>query len=156
MKRVGREELETVAGKLRAEGKRIVFTNGCFDVLHPGHIYSLCEARALGDILFVGLNSDDSVRNLKGEGRPIFPEDQRAEVLEAMEVVDFVTIFSEDTPLRVIEAVRPDVLVKGGDYTEETVVGRDFVESNGGRLVIVTPLPGFSSSRIISEIDAIR
>jgi rfaE bifunctional protein nucleotidyltransferase chain/domain len=154
MKRVAIEQLAEAAARMREGGRRIVFTNGCFDVLHPGHIYCLCEARAMGDALIVAINSDDSVRRLKGPERPVFSENERAEMLEAMECVDCVVVFSEDTPLRAVEAAMPDVLVKGGDYTEDAVVGRDFVEAHGGRLAIVPPLDGFSSTAMLRAIDA--
>lgn len=129
--------------------KSIVFTNGCFDLLHPGHIHLLSEAADMGDILLVGLNSDASVKRLKGPGRPRIPEDQRALHLASLFFVDGVVFFEEDTPLRLIEQVRPDVLVKGSDYSPNSVVGADFVRSYGGRVEIVDLLPGYSTSFLL-------
>lgn len=136
----------------REQGKKIVFTNGCFDLIHPGHIYSLYRARREGDILVVGLNSDTSVRALKGEARPIFSEKERAETLAAFSFVDYIAIFSELTPLTMIITLRPQVLVKGGDYAPEDVVGKKEVEADGGRLVIIPELPGFSTTKMIETI----
>jgi D-beta-D-heptose 7-phosphate kinase/D-beta-D-heptose 1-phosphate adenosyltransferase len=130
----------------------IVFTNGCFDILHRGHVEYLAAARQLGDVLVVGLNSDASVRRLKGPDRPINPEGDRAAVLDALRAVDFVTIFEEDTPAALIEAVQPDVLVKGADYTEDRIVGADIVRQRGGRVVIVPLLGGRSTSGLIARI----
>jgi rfaE bifunctional protein nucleotidyltransferase chain/domain len=126
----------------------LCFTNGCFDLIHPGHVKYLEDARALGDFLVVGLNSDASVARLKGLGRPLQDEAARAAILLGLRSVDAVVRFDEDTPLELIRALRPDVLVKGGDYTPETVVGRDLVEGQGGRLVLIPFLPGHSTSRI--------
>ena len=140
---------------MRAEGKKIVFTNGCFDVLHPGHLHCLKLARDAGDVLVVGVNDDESVRGLKGPDRPIVEEAHRAEALAALFFVDYVTLFPEATPLELVKAVLPDVLVKGGDYSESEVVGRDVVEGRGGRLMIVEPLPGFSTTELIRKILAI-
>lgn len=136
---------------LRAEPCRIVFTNGVFDILHAGHVTYLEEARALGDILVVGLNSDDSVRRLKGPTRPINTQEDRARVLGALRCVDHVIIFDDDTPLAVITALIPDVLVKGGDYTRDTVVGADIVEQHGGAVVIIPLLEGRSTTSIIAR-----
>lgn len=136
---------------LRAEPRRIVFTNGVFDILHAGHVTYLEEARALGDILVVGLNSDDSVRRLKGPTRPINTQEDRARVLGALRCVDHVIIFDDDTPLAVITALIPDVLVKGGDYTRDTVVGADIVEQHGGAVVIIPLLEGRSTTSIIAR-----
>ena len=130
-------------------GQTVVFTNGCFDLLHPGHVRLLRQAAALGDFLVVGLNSDASVRRLKGANRPINPEDARAEVLAALESVDAVTVFDEDTPLELIEAIGPDVLVKGGDYRPDEVVGRAEVEAAGGRLVLIPLVEGHSTTRLV-------
>jgi D-beta-D-heptose 7-phosphate kinase/D-beta-D-heptose 1-phosphate adenosyltransferase len=140
----------------RAVRGRVVFTNGVFDLLHPGHIDVLAKARALGDALIVGLNSDASVRRLKGPDRPVRNEAERAYVLAALHDVDAVVTFSEDTPLALIRHLRPDVLVKGGDYVPETVVGRDDVESWGGRVVIVPLHPGQSTTSIIEKLRAPR
>jgi rfaE bifunctional protein nucleotidyltransferase chain/domain len=138
--------------ELRRQGRRIVFTNGCFDLLHPGHILYLQEARGLGDVLIVGLNSDTGVRALKGPGRPILPERARALMLLALRSVDLVCLFDEPTPLELIRVVRPDILVKGGDYRPEEVVGREVVERHGGDLKIVPFHSGYSSSTLIRRI----
>jgi D-beta-D-heptose 7-phosphate kinase/D-beta-D-heptose 1-phosphate adenosyltransferase len=135
----------------RKDGSRIGFTNGCFDLLHPGHVKLLREARAACDRLVVGLNSDASVVRLKGEGRPLQPQDARADVLAALEAVDLVVIFDEDTPLKLIERVVPNVLVKGSDYTRETVVGHEFVEAHGGRVVLVELARGHSTTDIVQR-----
>ena len=140
----------------RAHGMRVVFTNGCFDLLHVGHLHLLQRARALGDLLVVAINDDASVKRLKGTGRPLIPEAQRAEMLAALRFVDYVTLFSEPTPLRLIQALRPDVLVKGGDYTIDQVVGRDVVERHGGRVVVIPLLPGLSTSRLVDTINQRR
>ena len=132
--------------------RRVVFTNGCFDLLHPGHIRLLEQARALGDALVVGLNSDASVRRLKGDGRPLVAEGERAEVLAALAAVDAVTIFAESTPRELIAALLPDVLVKGGDWGPDQIVGREEVEAAGGRVVVVPYLEGFSTSALIAKI----
>lgn len=136
---------------LRASPRRVVFTNGVFDILHAGHVSYLEEARALGDVLVVGLNSDDSVRRLKGPSRPINTQDDRARVLSALRCVDHVIIFDDDTPLGVITALIPDVLVKGGDYTRDTVVGADVVEQHAGNVVIIPLLEGRSTTSIIAR-----
>jgi D-beta-D-heptose 7-phosphate kinase/D-beta-D-heptose 1-phosphate adenosyltransferase len=149
---ITREELPHYLAALRAEGKRIVFTNGCFDILHRGHVEYLSAARQLGDVLIVGLNSDASVRRLKGPERPINSQEDRAAVLDALRAVDAVTIFEEDTPAELIATVQPDVLVKGGDYTEATVVGADLVRSRGGRVVIVPLVEGRSTSAVIARL----
>ena len=135
----------------RKQGLRIGFTNGCFDILHPGHVKVLTAARAACDRLIVGLNSDASVRRLKGEGRPVQNERARAEVLAALEAVDLVAIFEEDTPISLITAIKPSVLVKGGDYTREQVVGRDIVEAHGGEVLLVDVLPGFSTTSLVDR-----
>jgi rfaE bifunctional protein nucleotidyltransferase chain/domain len=137
---------------LRRAGKRIVFTNGCFDLLHPGHIYTLTQAKALGDVLVVAINSDASVKRLKGEERPILNQEERAVMLSALAVVDYVTIFAEDTPLEVIRLLVPDVLVKGGDWGADAVVGRDIVEAHGGKVVLIPYQAGFSTTDIIERI----
>jgi len=137
----------------RVLGQTFVFTNGCFDILHPGHVELLRRAGELGQYLLVGINSDRSVRSLdKGAGRPAQDERARATVLGALSAVDGVLIFDEETPLRLIEALRPDVLVKGGDYKPEQVVGREFVEREGGRVVIVPLVPGHSSTKIAASL----
>ena len=139
-------------GPAKRNGRRIVFTNGCFDLLHPGHIRSLEQARELGDALIVGLNSDASVRQLKGEGRPLLPERERAEILAALESVDAVIIFDAPTPREIIARLLPDVLVKGGDWSGNQIVGREEVEAAGGRVVSVPVLPGFSTTDILRKI----
>lgn len=136
----------------RARGKKVVFTNGCFDLLHVGHVKYLQKARELGDILVVGLNTDSSVRRLKGESRPLIEERERAHILAALGCVDYVVLFDEDTPIRLIEALRPAVLVKGGDYSADQVVGRELVESMGGRVALIDFVDGRSTSRIIEKI----
>jgi D-beta-D-heptose 7-phosphate kinase/D-beta-D-heptose 1-phosphate adenosyltransferase len=143
---------EAVAEDRRA-GRRIVFTNGCFDLLHPGHVRSLCEARGLGDRLVVGVNSDRSVARLgKGPDRPILPEADRAEMLAALEAVDYVSIFDEDTPLELIHAVEPDVLVKGGDWNEQDIVGSRFVVERGGRVERLRYHSGLSTTELLRRI----
>ncbi len=139
---------------LRAGGCRTVFTNGCFDLLHPGHVLYLEEARGLGDLLVVGLNSDASVRRLKGESRPILGQDERATVLAGLRSVDCVTIFDEDTPWELVAAVVPDVLVKGGDWPVEAIVGRDVVEAAGGEVRAIPFVPGRSTTGIVERILA--
>jgi rfaE bifunctional protein nucleotidyltransferase chain/domain len=156
LKIVDRDKIREICENLRRDGKRIVFTNGCFDILHPGHIHSLKQARDAGDVLVVGMNDDYSVRGLKGAGRPILPQEQRAEILAALAVVDYVVLFHEPTPYELINTVLPDVLVKGGDYREEEVVGRDVVMARGGRLLIVEPLRGFSTTDLIDKIKSYR
>ena len=139
-------------GRQKRDGRRLVFTNGCFDLLHPGHIHSLEHARSLGDALIVGVNSDSSVRRLKGEGRPLTPELERAEILAALECVDAVVIFDDPTPQRVIAALLPDVLVKGGDWPADQIVGREEVEAAGGRVVSAPVVPGYSTTEILKKI----
>ncbi len=138
-----------VIDELKRQGKRVVFTNGCFDLLHPGHTGYLAEARKLGDVLVVAVNSDRSVQALKGPGRPIFPDNERAEVLAALEAVDYVTIFDDLTPRAVIARMLPHVLVKGGDWGLDEIVGRAGVEAAGGRVVSIPVVPGFSTSSLI-------
>ena len=141
-----------VENAVKLHRQKIVFTNGCFDVLHFGHVHYLMEAKALGDILVVGLNSDDSVRRLKGPSRPINGEKERAFVLAALSCIDYVVVFEEDTPKKLIETVRPDVLVKGGDYALDQIVGADFVTRNGGTVTTLPFVEGFSSTRIIEQL----
>jgi len=146
------EEAKRRRMSAKALGRRFVFTNGCFDLIHPGHTELLRRARALGHYLLVGLNSDRSVRALKGEGRPVQGELARAAVMAALASVDYVVLFDEDTPLRTIQELLPDVLVKGGDYTPATVVGRTEVEKAGGQVHVIPLIPGFSSSQIEQRI----
>ena len=138
----------------RAAGERIVFTNGVFDLLHRGHVEYLEEARLLGDRLVIGVNADASVQRLKGPQRPIVPEHERAEMLAALECVDGVAIFGEDTPDRIIHEVAPDVLAKGGDWALDQIVGREFVEGRGGRVARIRVREGWSTSRIIERVAA--
>jgi D-beta-D-heptose 7-phosphate kinase / D-beta-D-heptose 1-phosphate adenosyltransferase len=144
-------DLQTRLLEWRRQGLRVGFTNGCFDILHPGHVKVLTAARAACDRLIVGLNSNASVRRLKGEGRPLQDERARAEVLAALEAVDLVAIFEDDTPLGLIAAIRPSVLVKGGDYTREQVVGREIIEACGGEVLLVDILPGFSTTSLVDR-----
>ena len=146
------ESMRRERDTLRREGKRLVFTNGCFDLLHRGHVQYLAEARALGDALVVALNSDRSVRLIKGEGRPILTELERAEVLAALAAVDYVFVFDDETPRDVISRLLPDVLVKGGDWAIDQIVGREEVESAGGIVQSLPYLEGSSSSDIIDRI----
>jgi rfaE bifunctional protein nucleotidyltransferase chain/domain len=136
----------------KRNGRRVVFTNGCFDLLHPGHIQSLEQARQLGDALIVGLNSDASVRQLKGEGRPVLPERERAEILAALECVDAVIIFADLSPRDLVAKLLPDVLVKGGDWPGNQIVGREEVEAAGGHVVSIPVLAGYSTTEILRKI----
>ena len=148
---------EEVAGYCRtaqARGAKVVFTNGCFDLLHPGHVYSLEQARRLGDLLVVGLNSDASVRRLKGPGRPFVPEAGRSKMLCALNCVDYVCVFEEDTPEKLINSISPNILVKGADYSNKAVVGADGVKKSGGSVVFVDQLPGYSTTALIEKIAA--
>ena len=147
-----REDLQRMIEDLKTKGKRIVFTNGCFDLLHVGHIRYLEEAKSLGDILVVGVNSDRSVRSLKGSNRPILPEEERAEILSGLECVSYITIFDEPTPLELISTLQPHVLVKGGDWTKESTVGKEVVERSGGEVVILPFVEGSSTSDLIETI----
>lgn len=146
----------TAAERLRASGKIIVFTNGVFDLLHPGHVRYLQRARALGDALIVGVNSDRSARGNKGDDRPITPEAERAEILAALTCVDVVVIFDEDTPYEIISELQPDVLVKGADWTADAIIGRDIVERRGGRVVRVAVEEGYSTTSILKRIRSVR
>jgi len=139
-------------GSARRARKRVVFTNGCFDLLHAGHVEYLEQARRQGDLLIVGLNSDASVRRLKGADRPLQPARDRARVLAGLEAVDLVVVFGEDTPAKIVRALRPDILVKGADWKPGTIVGADTVEQDGGRVVRVRLMPGISTSAIVSRI----
>lgn len=136
----------------KRNGRRLVFTNGCFDLLHPGHIRGFELARGLGDLLVVGLNSDKSVRQLKGPGRPVLPEGERAEILAALESVDAVVIFDAPDPREVIRGLVPDVLVKGGDWPSDQIVGRQEVEAAGGRVVLTPVVAGYSTTEILRKI----
>jgi D-glycero-beta-D-manno-heptose 1-phosphate adenylyltransferase len=150
---VTRGEAVALVTRARAEGKKIVFTNGVFDILHPGHVRYLKQARALGDLLIVGLNSDRSARAQdKAPDRPIHPESERSEVLSALASVDAVVVFDEDTPLDIITAIQPDILVKGADWGENAIVGRDVVEARGGTVVRIALAEGYSTTRLIEKI----
>ena len=149
---VSQDELILYVERARRNGRRIVFTNGCFDLLHPGHIRCLEQARALGDLLIVAINSDASVQRMKGTGRPVVPQVERAEVLAALAAVDYVTAFDEDTPQQIIARVLPDVLVKGGDWGPDQIVGRAEVEAAGGRVISIPLESGWSTTAILEHI----
>lgn len=140
---------------LRKCGKKIVFTNGCFDLIHPGHIKVFRESKKRGDVLVLGLNSDSSIRKIKGEGRPILNEKSRVDILKSIVYIDFIILFDEKTPLRIIKAIKPDVLVKGGDWRIDKIVGGDFVRSYGGEVFQVKLQRGFSTTGIIKKILSI-
>jgi len=144
--------LKKIAGTLKRQGKKIVFTNGCFDILHVGHVRYLTKARKMGDLLIVGLNTDRSVRMIKGDKRPIVSEKERAEVLAALEIVDYVVLFDEPEPLRLIAALKPDILVKGADWSKGEIVGREMVEKAGGKVARIPLVPGSSSTNVIEKI----
>ena len=152
MARFTREGVTAHVAELRRRGLRVVFTNGVFDLLHPGHVRYLQAARAEGDVLIIGVNSDRSVHAIKGPTRPLIPEDERAEVLDALACVDAVVVFDEDTPADIIRAVQPDVLVKGADWAADRIVGRETVEARGGRVVRIPVEQGWSTSGIIERI----
>ena len=145
-------QLKLLLARLQRRGKRIVFTNGCFDLVHIGHLRYLQSARRRGDRLVVGINSDRSVRRIKGPLRPLLPEHERAEVLAAFDCVDFVTIFDEPDPLRIITLLKPDVLIKGGDWDRNRIIGRDVVEARGGQVRRVPLVKGASTTRLIEKI----
>jgi rfaE bifunctional protein nucleotidyltransferase chain/domain len=148
------EEIPRIRAYWSLLEQRVVFTNGCFDILHLGHVEYLEAASQLGDVLVVGLNSDASVRQLKGPARPVLPQEARARILAALEFVEAVIIFDEETPEKLIEALRPDVLVKGGDYTEDQIAGASFVRSYGGEVIILPYIPGYSTTSLIQKICA--
>ena len=150
---VSRSELMVVREDLRKLGLRVVFTNGCFDLIHRGHVEMLAEARSFGDALIVGLNSDDGVRALKGPNRPLFSQEDRAALLSAFECISYVCIFDEKSVESLVCALIPDVLVKGGDYSEENVIGREVVMSNGGRVEIMSLWPDTSTTQLIEKIE---
>jgi D-beta-D-heptose 7-phosphate kinase/D-beta-D-heptose 1-phosphate adenosyltransferase len=149
---LSRENITKVVSDFKKQNKTIVFTNGCFDIIHSGHIYYLSEAKKLGDYLIVGLNTDSSVKRLKGNSRPINSELDRAIVLDCLKPVDFVVLFDEDTPLSLIQEISPDILVKGGDYNPDEIVGSDFMKQKNGRVVIIPFLVGKSTTSIIKKI----
>jgi D-beta-D-heptose 7-phosphate kinase/D-beta-D-heptose 1-phosphate adenosyltransferase len=146
------DELKRIADQARRDGKTVVLTNGCFDLLHRGHVHILREAKALGDLLIVAINSDRSVRAIKGPSRPVLSESDRTELLAAMEMVDYVALFDEPDPYDLIAAVRPNVLVKGGDWGSDQIVGADIVKRNGGKVAVIPYLKGFSTTEIIERI----
>jgi D-beta-D-heptose 7-phosphate kinase/D-beta-D-heptose 1-phosphate adenosyltransferase len=150
-----RKRLKEKVEALRKNGKKIAFTNGCFDILHVGHVRYLTEARKTADILILALNSDSSVRAIKGEKRPLVPEEERAEVLAAIECIDFITIFQESTPLELINLLKPDFLIKGGDWPEDKVVGRDEIKKWGGRVIIIPEIKGKSTTNIVEKIKTV-
>ncbi len=149
---LSREALKIEVERRRGEGQKIAFTNGCFDILHVGHVRYLAEARAMGDCLILALNSDASVRAIKGEKRPLIPEGERAEVAASLEAVDYVVLFDETTPMSLIEYLRPDCLIKGGDWREEDVVGGDAVRSWGGEVALIPVVEGASTTNIVEKI----
>lgn len=146
------EELKSIALQAKARGQKIVFTNGCFDILHQGHLHVLREAKALGDLLIVAVNSDGSVKRLKGPSRPVINEAGRSELIAALEMVDYVTLFEETDPRRLIEEIQPDILAKGGDWRQDQVVGADIVERSGGKVAVIPYLKGFSTTEIIERV----
>ena len=146
------EEIKAIVDDARTNGKKVAFTNGCFDLLHRGHVHVLRAARACADLLIVGINSDQSVKQIKGPARPVLPESDRCELVGAMEMVDFVVLFNEPDPYSLISAIRPDVLVKGGDWSTDKIIGGDLVEEAGGEVVVVPYLKGFSTTEIIERI----
>ncbi len=146
------QELADIIRGIKARKKVVVFTNGCFDILHPGHIAYLAEAKSLGDTLVVGINSDGSVRRLKGAGRPVIKEGDRAAMLASLETVDFVTVFEEDDPAALIKTLDPNVLVKGGDWKKNEIIGGDFVRKRGGKVAAIPFLEGYSTTGLIEKI----
>ena len=146
------DQLAAIVADAQRNGKSVVFTNGCFDLLHRGHVHTLREAKAAGDILIVALNSDRSVQQIKGPSRPILPETDRLELIAAMEMVDYVILFDEPDPYRLIAALKPNVLAKGGDWNEGTIIGADVVVGAGGRVLSIPYLKGFSTTEIIQKI----
>lgn len=150
-----KEEISNIAEKFREEGKTIVFTNGCFEILHPGHITLLEKAKSFGDILIVGINSDESVKKIKGEKKLIFDEKSRLKIISALECVDYTVPFNEETPENIISIIKPHIHVKGGDYKEEDLPEAKIVKSYGGKIIIVPLIEGFSTTQIINKILAL-
>lgn len=150
-----RKLLQEKLDKLRKEGKKIAFTNGCFDILHVGHVRYLREAKKTADVLVLALNSDSSVQSIKGEKRPLVPEGERAEILAALEFIDFVTIFPELTPLELINYLKPDIIIKGGDWPEDKVVGRNDVKKWGGCVILIPEVEGKSTTNIVEKIKKV-
>jgi D-beta-D-heptose 7-phosphate kinase/D-beta-D-heptose 1-phosphate adenosyltransferase len=150
------EDLVPKLNRLKRDGRRIVFTNGCFDLLHVGHVRYLETAKSYGDVLVVAVNSDSSVRKIKGNNRPLMPEDERAELLAALLVVDYVLIFDEPDPHYILSQIVPHILVKGGDWPPDKIIGRDIVEGAGGKVILVPEIPGRSTSAIIQSIQNLQ
>ena len=148
-------QLKKIVKDLKSKGKKIVFTNGCFDILHYGHVKYLEKARRYGDILLVAINTDKSVKAIKGRGRPIVPGSDRAKMVAALEPVNYITTFNELTPLKIIQVLKPDALVKGGDWRREDIIGKNFVESYGGEVVRIPYIKGYSTSSIIKKIKGL-
>ena len=147
--------LEIIKNEIKAlqqQGKKLVFTNGCFDILHAGHVDIFQQARNLGDALVVAVNSDISIKKIKGEKRPVVPQEQRMQVLAALEAIDYVVIFDEENPFKIIKEIQPDILVKGGDWPVETIVGREIVEKKGGKVLSIPLMEGISTTNIIEEV----
>jgi len=149
---LSREELVAIRKELKANGRKVVFTNGCFDIIHSGHVDYLTKAKMMGDVLFVGINSDSSIKRIKGDKRPILDENERAFIVASLKAVDYVSLFDEDTPKELIGAIVPDVLVKGADWAIENIVGRDVVEANGGKVETIKFVNNQSTSNIIKKI----
>ena len=145
-------ELKSIVAKAKTQGKKVVFTNGCFDLLHRGHLHLLREAKKLGDLLIVALNSDSSVKKIKGPHRPVLPELERAELIAALEMVDYVTSFDEPDPYNVVRELRPNVLVKGGDWAKDKIIGAEVVEEDGGKVTVIPYLEATSTTRIIERM----
>jgi rfaE bifunctional protein nucleotidyltransferase chain/domain len=145
-------EVAEITARAKQHGKTVVFTNGCFDLLHRGHIHILRQAKSQGDLLIVALNSDQSIKSIKGPSRPITPELDRVELIAAMEMVDYVVVYDEADPYNLIAAIKPNVLAKGGDWSADKIVGADIVEQNGGRVAVIPYLQGFSTTEIIERI----
>ena len=146
------DELKAIVAEQKSQGKKVVFTNGCFDILHAGHLHLLREAKRLGDILIVALNGDGSVKKIKGPQRPLLPQAERAELIASLEMVDYVTIFDETEPYNLIMELKPDVLAKGGDWPQDKIVGGEVVEKNGGRVAVIPYLKGHSTTDIIERM----
>jgi rfaE bifunctional protein nucleotidyltransferase chain/domain len=151
---LSRPEMDDILIQIREKGLSIVFTNGCFDVLHKGHIHYLAEASDMADILIIGLNTDASVKRLKGPNRPVLDQESRAIALSALVFVDYIVLFGEDTPLELLKIIKPNILVKGGDYQVESIIGYDFVTSYGGKVITMPLVKGYSTTSIIKKIDS--
>jgi rfaE bifunctional protein nucleotidyltransferase chain/domain len=147
------KEIKKISEKLKKENKIIVFTNGCFDIIHPGHIKLLKKAKSFGDVLIVGLNKDSSIKKLKGKTRPIINEKDRAEVLSSLSMVDYVVLFGEKTPIKLIKNILPNYIVKGGDYKEDEVVGKEIVEKYGGKVIIIPLYKNYSTTNLIKKVN---